>query len=331
MDKTGTLVISLDFELHWGMFDLVQIEDYADELLGVRESLPKVLDLFDAYGVHATWATVGLLFFDSYESLIDGLPKVRPTYDKGALSAYNYIENNSIGKSEKDDLYHYAPSLIDLIRSYPNQEIGTHTFSHYYCLEPGQTVEAFREDLKRCKEIAEAQGIDLKSLVFPRNQCNDEYLAICKEVGLESYRGTEDSWLYEAKGENDEYFLRRLIRFSDAYLNIASHHSYPWDSIEPSLPINIPSSRFLRGHSTKLKFLEPLRLRRIIRDVRYAAENNHIYHLWWHPQDFGRNIEANLFFLEEVLKTFKSMQEKHGMQSYTMREIADIVKQSAND
>jgi len=66
--------------------------------------------------------------------------------------------------------YHFADKLVTLIDKSKNQELATHTFSHYYCLEEGQTKESFYADLEAAKKIAKEKNISLKSLVFPRNQ-----------------------------------------------------------------------------------------------------------------------------------------------------------------
>ena len=59
----GALVISLDFELHWGVRDKRPVDGpYRENLLGAREAIPRMLDLFEEFGVAATWATVGFLF-----------------------------------------------------------------------------------------------------------------------------------------------------------------------------------------------------------------------------------------------------------------------------
>lgn len=71
MSKNGSLVISLDFELHWGAaekWDLANKSDYFDV---TRKSIPKVLSLFEKFDVHATWATVGFLFGKNREQLLD--------------------------------------------------------------------------------------------------------------------------------------------------------------------------------------------------------------------------------------------------------------------
>src|SRR5262245_13071649 len=58
----GALVISLDFELHWGVRDKRPVDgSYRENLLGAREAIPRMLDLFEEFGIAATWATVGFL------------------------------------------------------------------------------------------------------------------------------------------------------------------------------------------------------------------------------------------------------------------------------
>jgi hypothetical protein len=57
--KPGTLVISLDFELVWGIFDHITLKDkvtYFDNTLNV---IPQMLELFEQNRVEVTWATVG--------------------------------------------------------------------------------------------------------------------------------------------------------------------------------------------------------------------------------------------------------------------------------
>ena len=57
----GTLIVSLDFELFWGMLDVCPLEEYQSHVLGGRKTIPQLLTLFQKYGIHATWAAVGFL------------------------------------------------------------------------------------------------------------------------------------------------------------------------------------------------------------------------------------------------------------------------------
>src|SRR5205085_4017030 len=106
----GRFVTSLDFELHWGVRDVWSVDDYRANLEGVRDVVPRLLDLFALRSVHATWATVGFLMADSREQLLDHLPSVRPAYRDNRLDPS--AELPLLGEDERDDPFHYAPSLV---------------------------------------------------------------------------------------------------------------------------------------------------------------------------------------------------------------------------
>jgi peptidoglycan/xylan/chitin deacetylase (PgdA/CDA1 family) len=322
MTDHGTLIICLDFELYWGVRDKKSIEQYRANLLGVREAVPRMLDLFFRYGIHATWATVGFLFFEGKQELLDSLPVEKPTYQDESLSPYPLL--NGIGENEHADPYHFAPSLISRIHATPGQEIGTHTFSHYYCLEPGQTKVQFRADLEAAASVAARRGIELRSIVFPRNQVNPEYLPICSELGLRAYRGTERASFHQAgNGASASNPLKRAQRLLDAYLPLGSNTSYSVPDHDHGFPLNLPSSRFLRPYSQTLRSLDSLRRRRITYDLLHAAKQCLTYHLWWHPHNFGVQTGENLAFLESIFREFDQLRAQHGMESSTMFEAAE--------
>jgi peptidoglycan/xylan/chitin deacetylase (PgdA/CDA1 family) len=316
----GKFVISLDFELFWGVRDSRTIGEYGNNILGVHAVIPKLLELFEKYGINATFSIVGLLFFKNKKQLQENLPAKIPVYDNSNLSPYGDID--TIGDNFTTDKYHYAPKLIQLIQQYPSQEIGTHTFSHYYCLEKGQTVESFTEDIIAAKKIAATYGIVVESLVFPRNQFNDAYLQACTALGIICIRGNERSWLYEARNHDTENLVRRAIRLVDAYINISGQHCYTDDQLRHAFPINIPASRFLRPFSAKIKFFDPLKLHRIKKAMTYAAKNKLTYHLWWHPHNFGIDQKENFIFLEKILLHYQCLHQKYDFQSYTMSELS---------
>src|SRR6476660_3556153 len=140
----GDFVISLDFELHWGVRDKRPANGpYRRNLLGARTAVAGMLALFEEFGIRATWATVGFLFARSRKELHEYSPARRPEYRNPKLSAYE----EPVGQDEAEDPLHFGGSLIDEIANCPGQEIASHTFSHYYCCEPGQDAEAFSADL----------------------------------------------------------------------------------------------------------------------------------------------------------------------------------------
>lgn len=319
--KNGKFIISLDFELMWGVHDIETIDSYGDNIIETRKVLDKMLIRFDTYNIRATFATVGFLFHKTKKQLLENLPKKKPTYKNKNLSPYQGLESY-LGKDEDLDPYHFGKSLIKLIKKYNLHELATHTYCHYYCLEDGQTIMQFEEDLKLSISVAKRNDVILKSIVFPRNQYNDQYIKVCKNYGISSYRGTEKSYIYESSKGSKNSLFKRGLRLIDAYINITGHNCYNTDIIKQSVPYNMPSSRFLRSYSKKLHYLEWLKLLRIKQSMTYAAKNKLVYHLWWHPHNFGKNCKENMVLLENILEHYNYLNYKYCFESITMSEFS---------
>src|SRR6476659_10094098 len=90
-------VVSLDFELMWGVRETRTTESYGPNILGARAVIPRLLELFLRHRVHATWATVGMVLFEHKRDLLEALPDTRPTYDDPGLDPYAGL--STIGES----------------------------------------------------------------------------------------------------------------------------------------------------------------------------------------------------------------------------------------
>ena len=273
--------------------------------------------MFAAAGVRATWATVGLLFCETKEELMASLPEQRPAYRNQALSNYTYLDE--VGPDERRDPYYFAASLVDQISQTPGQEIGTHTLSHFYCLEHGQTADALRADLSAACTLASRRGISLKSIVFPRNQYSDQSLAVCKELGLTHFRGNSRGWVYLPVPTSGQTRIRRGLRLLDAYSGMFG--SQVFDPAVRAGLVDVPASRFLRPCAGRLAPFHPLHISTIQRAMTVAARQNKAFHLWWHPHNFGREIESNLQGLAKILRHFRALQDRFGMQSFAMADV----------
>lgn len=313
----GRLVISLDFELLWGVRDTEDRQSYGQNILGAREAIPRILDMFAAGGIRATWATVGFLFCETKEELLACLPQDRPAFRDSRLSNYTYLDE--VGPDERRDPYFFGASLVDLIARTPGQEIGTHTLSHTYCLEEGQTADALRADLNAARFLAERRGLMLKSIVFPRNQYSDESLAVCKEIGLTHFRGNAKGWAYRSLPGAGQTRPRRALRLLDAYSGALG--AQLCEPVPRNGLVDVPASRFLRPCAGRLAPLHPLHIGTIKRGMTAAAELGKGYHLWWHPHNFGRELEANLQGLAQILGHFRALRDRFGMQSCAMADI----------
>ena len=323
----GTFVISLDYEIHWGVFDAMTLESYGENLKNVNLVVDRLLVLCSKYEVKLTFATVGMLFADSKKELLEFNPNLKPTYTNTKLDPYQLID--SVGENEERDNLHFAHSKIKDIQENSNHEIGTHTYSHYNCLAHGQTLEQFEQDVIAAKNIGLAKGINVESIVFPKNQVNDEYLKICHKHGILSFRGTEESSIYRTTGSKlKKRFVKfiRMTRLLDGYFNVTGHNTYNVEKINSNNGIvNLPSSRFLRPYFKVLKILEPLKVKRINKSMAYAAKNKEMFHLWWHPHNFGTDIDENFKNLEEIFKEYKKLNQKYNFESITMSDLTKKV------
>jgi hypothetical protein len=327
--KTGILTISLDFELHWGVSETRSVESYRENLLGTRAAITGILQLFDKYQVHATWATVGMLFCKNKMEMMKYVNAIdKPQYVEKKLC--NFSLAHQVGNDASDDPYHFAPEVIVQIANYPNQEISTHTFSHYYCLEEGQSVKNFKSDLKAAIAIAGERSIHFHSIIFPRNQYSQDYLDVCKQNGITIYRGNQKSWMYASLAKKQyKSRVRRLARLLDAYIGPAGQHSFEIKKPVHNSMLNIPGSRLLRPYSKSLRLLEPLRMKRIKQEMTFAARHKKVYHLWWHPHNFGKHIQENLANLEDLLAHYKKLNLKYGFTSMNMAEIGNVLTTTA--
>lgn len=314
MNQKSAFVISLDFELLWGVFDKVGPHINRDYFLNTRATIPRMLELFEAFGIQATWATVGMLFAANEEEWKQYQPAYKPSYRNSGFSAYEWAAKHGLDK----DL-HFAPELIQQILQTPGQELGSHTFAHYYTLMRGQTPAQFRKDLQAAQRIAQEKfGIRLRSLVFPRNHLHEQYFTICKEEGFDFVRGNPGQWYWQET--QHESFLKKASRTIDCFAPIGygslvqsnqvyQHEGEPWV---------IPASRLWRPYSPKNGLINKLRLERIKQEMTHAAKTGQMYHLWWHPHNFGNHPQACLHDLQLILTHFQKMQASYGMESHSI-------------
>ena len=314
----GTLIVSLDFELFWGMLDCSTLEAYQDNVLGGRKAIPQLLALFEKYGIHATWATVGYLFAENYEELRRFFPdkQMCPSYADETLDPYCWFEK--IGRNEEEAPCFYAPSLICLVAGTPGQEIGSHTFCHYYCREKGQNPEQFAADMVAAKAIAREKGYDLTSVILPRNQCEPEYTQVLREAGFTAYRDEENDWIHERIKFRP---LLRALRLADVYFPLTGQGGYAPKNENGIW--NLVGSRMYKPIFPALQFLEGLKISRIKRQMRHAAKKGLTFHLWWHPHNIGVRTEEHLKQLEEIFSYYAQLRETYGMVSQNMREAAE--------
>jgi len=319
----GALVISLDFELHWGIRDHADrtAAAYAD-LAPSRDVVTELSTRFEDRGVRATWATVGMLFASTRDEVEAARPTRRPAYRRPELDPYA----EPIGASEDADPQHLAGSLVRHLAALPGQEVASHTFSHFYCLEDGPSEDDFRADLAAARAIAAPLGLTLTSLVLPRNQWNPRYAGAVLEAGFTCIRGPQPSFGHRARAQEGHGAVDRAGRLVDTYAGVSPPPTTAWNEVlRPDGLCDVPASAFLRPYSPGRRHLEPLRLHRLRSGLRDAARRGRILHLWWHPQNFARYPQESYALLDQLLNEFDRLARSDGLRSLTMRDVATAV------
>jgi hypothetical protein len=282
-----TVVISLDLELSWGIFDLGFENDVVEMARWTHDiGAPRLLNHLARNGLSATWAVVGAMMRPSLPD-VSGLPDV--TFPHFSKPWFSYVPKDG------NELTHpewFGARLVELIRSAkPEQEIGFHSFSHVPFGWPGMTRERAVAEYRLCAQTARELGIPTTSFVFPRNLV--AYLPELRDAGFTSFR------------EADEL----PVRFASKKLTsigviCADFVGLSPRMVEPSLKegiVSIPGSLLIRYAAGWRKYIpDSSRLRRLRKGLERVRRNGGVFHVWLHPE----NLYAEWPRLENVVAHF---------------------------
>lgn len=317
MINSGKFIISLDCEMLWGMRDHADKSSiYGSSVLAGHDNMKELLYLFERYGIRATWAFVGMCLLKDKDEIREYSAVRRPSYQNQKLNNYNYIEKDY--EEEGTDHYYYSGDMADLVAKFPDQEIATHTFSHYYCLEKGQTKKEFEDDLK-CSILTTEEKLNIHpvSIIFPRNQVNQDYLSVLAKYGIRRYRGKQ-KYKSTSKGIVGK-INRMLFRYFTVPAFLCTY------KIEKQLRdrnlLNIPGTSSFEIYNGKNK-RRAKRYVTVLKNVMtLAAITGRTVHLCFHPHNLGQYTSINMERLEELLKHYSYLSRKYGFKSYSMKEI----------
>lgn len=313
----GGLVISQDFEMLWGSIGSNKFETFKKNVIHEDFIIDKTLELFKKYKIHATWAIVGAMLC------------------KNSNEANNYINNDIIYKnwnfsmkdyinSIPDELnkYYFAPHYLYKLLSIKHQEIATHTFSHFYCLEDDSKKSLFEEEIQNSKKIFSEYGVEIKSIILPRNQVNTSWNDVLLKNKITAVRMRQPAFILSKNKQRS-----KIIDFLDSYIPIRKNLCYNIKNIKEENGVyNIKASMFYRTYNEKLKIFEYLKTARIKHEMTISAKKGLIFHLWWHPHNMGSNIKYNFKQLESILKHYKKLSSKYDYKSYNMEEIVNLLE-----
>jgi peptidoglycan/xylan/chitin deacetylase (PgdA/CDA1 family) len=280
----GSLTISIDVEILWGVWDLAakKVERHC---AGLERTITKrLLELFAKYDVRATWAVVARLLDD--DRGFDGL--------RGPAECW------------------FAPDIIEAIQRDPvDHEIGSHSYRHIYF--HASTREEVLDDLRRAAAVHAVHGLPFTSFVFPRNQVG--HLDVLEEVGLKVFRSTDAGLLRWAERRVGR--LRPVFNLAEKALALPSPVVHP--VLHDNGLIELPSSMLLMARTGMRRLVHPRALaRKLTAGVHRAAREGANFHLWFHPSNFYAETDEQLDILERGLMEAASLRDRGELEIRTM-------------
>jgi hypothetical protein len=286
----SAFVVSLDFELRWGVWDSVGDDPtaYRRNLEGVRDVVPMLLELFATHEVGASWAVVGALACEGWDELHARAPRP-PQYEAAAL-------RRDLSRPRAWDAagrVHFAPELVALVNRAPRQELASHTFLHTYFRERGVTDADVRADAAALARLfVERFGAAPTSLVFPRNQV--ARTDVLTECGIARWRENPRPRFWAASRSDEQSAWVRASRLADALLPIGARRAPAHEHrASQFVRFNLPRPMW-RAH-----------LRRMASDARRMRAGE-AFHLWWHPHNLGALPDVGRSRVGELIAVLSS-------------------------
>ncbi|MBI5418334.1 polysaccharide deacetylase family protein [Candidatus Poribacteria bacterium] len=301
-----SIVISLDFEMRWGVHDKLGLnfDLYRENIENVWLVVPKLLKLFNDRNIRATWACVGALGCKDWDEYFMRAP-IQPKYQNTSFKI-----NSKYAELDPKGELHFAPELIQAIQNTPGQDLGTHTFSHIYLREPGITEEDVLNDLSAVSSLWEERfGVIPVSLVFPRNQY--AFIPAIRKAGIKIWRGNETTWYFDCNESASNYLYIRALRILD--------------SINPFIRAACPLEGDMSRSSLFLRLNLPdtlwkLHFSRIQRELK-LLRSGEIFHVWWHPHNVGKDMTLRLARIEQFLDLVSKKCSNNLLTSKSMKDL----------
>lgn len=307
----GVLVVSIDTELSWGLVHHGTGAGYDGR--SERQHIDRLLDLMDTYEIPTTWAIVGHLFLDSCAP-VDGVKHpeiVRPDYE--------WMDGDWFDQDPCLDLQRaptwYAPDLVDrILASNVPHEIASHSFSHVVVGDPGCSEACLDSELKACRALAEARGIQLDSMIFPTNSVG--HLDVVRRNGFLAYRSRRPA-LPPASA-----LRSRVRKAADQLVPRVSSAAFPeysdglWN-LPQTLKLLVEDGGARGG----------LKRRQLQRRLHQAVRLGALFHPYFHPCDLTPNPELAFGTLDRLFREAARLRDAGKLETLTMGALAQRLEQ----
>jgi hypothetical protein len=312
-------LFSLDAELGWSTFDKDEYRStiFTQNGSNERKATELLLDILEEFGIIATWAVVGHLFLDRCARC----DKCQILEWRGKYQCFEEIYGTD------HSLWYGADYVESLMSRQAGHEIAYHGYTHRIFDENVMSSDEARIEIQKWLRVSRKRGIIPRAVIFPRDKVG--HLDLFKEAGFICYRSDVRLPLII----RNKYF-GRYIKHIDHILNLSCPPIYELNELYDSSSglMNFRVSQHIFGFNRRLETtldslgLHRVRVKRIIKGVRKAAEGKKVIHVWAHPWEFRK--EKDFDKLRYLLRHVAQEMQTGRMRSIGMTELARIAIKS---
>jgi peptidoglycan/xylan/chitin deacetylase (PgdA/CDA1 family) len=310
---TGTITISIEIELGWGMHDMGVFSHLSEDRSAEETALRRILNFSDKNDIQISFDVVGHLYRDSCNGSHEG-PYPNSWWE------------NDPGTDKKIHPQFYAPELIEsIIDCQTTHEICTHTYSHI--LAKDMSDDLVRHELQLVRDVHERWDMSPpSSIVMPRHQSVDYELL--EEFDIRTIRRPLTEY-----GLPDANPVRKLWWMisrdhPECELSISEGIIETTCTPHPSLAGTVlPSGQGdapLYFRFLPLRVRERIHRRYLIGAIERAAQENSHVHLWTHLHNIANDSQWRA--IEPALEHLAKRRDEEKVEIQKMCDLPEIVQ-----
>jgi len=314
--QKGVFIVSVDTELAWGCTSLRDLATCIPRLKQTRSAISVILRMCERYQMAFTWAVVGGLLLDPDNKGIglDSIPLHNP---QTRTCCTNHHDISSDGA-----YMWYGRDIVDAIRNCRvTQEIGCHSFSHISYDEGNCSIAAAASDLEHCHTAFQALGLTCKAFVYPFNRVG--HLALLPHHGFICYRGPE------LHTHVRPHFLTPLLKACRLLCRLFAGPPALRPTLKYKELVNIQASMLFRvpeiSNPKLWRTILDFQVTSAKQGLSNATRTGKVFHLWFHPFQFGHRTREMLGALDEVLSSASRLRSDNKLEILTMGQMAQRI------
>ncbi|MFD1515819.1 hypothetical protein [Halomarina rubra] len=308
----GTLTISIEVELGWGVHDLPDKAHLSADGLAERTYLQKLLSKTEQCDVPISFDIVGHLLLDECTGTHAG------PYSEGWFDA-------DPGTNAESDPLFYAPEMAEwILESSADHELCTHTFSHLLCRQASDAT--LDTELEAVQKLHRELDAPVVSFVPPRHSRPNNDVLRRNGIRIARYAKTKDSptpahrvWEL-AVGPHPEWEPQVVDDIFETYCT-----TYP-SLTARTLPAGQRDGAHPVFDHLPLRARKRLHLYYLKESTRRAIESGTPLHLWCHLFDLSNEHQWEV--LAEYLEYLAAIPAED-LEIRTMRQLAETKLQVA--